>query len=96
MRIRRVRHKGLRRLLERGDVSGLPPHAVDKLRNMMAFLQDMASEDELYSIPVWKAHRLSGDRSGSWSLFVTKNWRLTFEMDSSGIEIIDLDFEDYH
>jgi plasmid maintenance system killer protein len=30
------------------------------------------------------------------SLFVTKNWRLTFRIDQTEVEIIDLDYEDYH
>jgi antitoxin HigA-1 len=30
------------------------------------------------------------------SLFVTKNWRLTFRIDKTGIEMIDLDHGDYH
>jgi toxin HigB-1 len=47
-------------------------------------------------VPTWKAHQLTGDRKGVWSLFVTKNWRLTFAIDRAGIEIIDLDYEDYH
>ena len=34
------------------------------------------------------------ERTGS--LFVTKNWRLTFRIESSEDEIVDLDFEDYH
>jgi proteic killer suppression protein len=29
-------------------------------------------------------------------LFVTKNWRLTFRIDKDEVEIIDLDYEDYH
>ena len=44
--------------------------------------------------PVWKAHRLGGDRKGTWSLHVTRNWRLTFRIDDG--EIADVDFEDYH
>lgn len=39
---------------------------------------------------------LTGDRKGTWGLFVTKNWRMTFQIDSDEIEIIDLDYEDYH
>jgi proteic killer suppression protein len=31
-----------------------------------------------------------------WSLFVTKNWRVTFRIDHTDIEIVDLDYEDYH
>jgi hypothetical protein len=30
------------------------------------------------------------------SLFATKNWRLTFRIDKTGIEMIDLDNGDYH
>ncbi len=96
MIIRSVKHKGLRRLLEADDASGLQPQTVDKLRKMLGFLQDMEREDELRDVPTWKAHQLSGDRKGVWSLFVTKNWRLTFTIDRTEIEIIDLDYEDYH
>ena len=56
----------------------------------------MEREDELRTVPSWKAHRLTGDRKGAWSLFVTKNWQMTFRIDQDEIEIIDLDYEDYH
>ena len=45
---------------------------------------------------LWKAHQLTGDRKGIWSLSVMVNWRLTFRIDGNAIEIIDLDYEDYH
>ena len=41
-----------------------------------------------------KAHILTGDRKGTWSLRVTRNWRLTFRIEDD--EIIDMDLEDYH
>lgn len=53
-------------------------------------------EDELRTVPSWRAHMLTGSRKGTWSLFVTKNWRITFRIEQDEIEIIDLDFEDYH
>lgn len=31
---------------------------------------------------------------GTWSLHVTRNWRLTFRIESD--EIFDVDYEDYH
>jgi proteic killer suppression protein len=96
MRIRNVLHKGLKRFIERDDPTGLQPAVVAKIGRMVSFLQDMAYEDELLVVPTWKAHRLGGDRKGSWSLFVTRNWRLTFRIDADQIEIIDLDYEDYH
>lgn len=96
MKIRNVVHKGLRRLIEDDDASGVQPAVADKLRRIVSFLQDMAREDELRTVPSWKAHLLTGDRKGTWSLFVTKNWRITFRIDHDEIEIIDLDYDDYH
>ena len=96
MKIRNVAHKGLRKLIEEDDASGVQPSVVTKLQRIVTFLQDMEQEDELRTIPSWKAHQLSGARKGSWSLFVTKNWRLTFRINQTEIEIVDLDYEDYH
>lgn len=96
MKIRNVIHKGLRRLIEDDDASGVQAAVVAKLRRIISFLQDMEREDELQSVPSWKAHPLSGDRKGTWSLFVTKNWRLTFRIDQGELEVVDLDYEDYH
>ena len=96
MRIAGVKHKGLRRFLEADDASRLPAEYVDKIRNILGFLQDMDSPEELRSIPVWKAHQLTGNRKGTWSLFVSRNWRITFRINATGIEIEALDYEDYH
>ncbi len=96
MKIRNVVHKGLRRFIEEDDASGLQPPVVEKVRRIVTFLQDMEVEDELRTVPSWKAHLLTGNRRGTWSLFVTKNWRITFRIDREEIEIIDLDYEDYH
>jgi toxin HigB-1 len=96
MVIRNIRHKGLKRLVEADDSSGLPPAAVDKIRIIVAFLQAMAAEEELRRLPMWKPHQLTGDRKGTWALFAPRNWRITFKIDNDEIEIIDLDFEDYH
>jgi proteic killer suppression protein len=63
---------------------------------MFAFLDDMDDPDELRSLPSWKAHILTGDRKGTWSLRVTGNRRLTFRIDAVEREICDLNLEDYH
>ncbi len=96
MRIRNVIHKGLRRFIEDDDASGLQPAVVVKVQRIVSFLQDMEQEDELRTVQSWKAHMLTGDRKGTWSLSVTRNWRMTFRIDREEIEIIDLDYEDYH
>ena len=96
MKIRNVIHKGLKRFVERDDASGLPPASVEKVRNIVTFLLDMEDGQELRVFPHWKPHQLTGDRKGTWSLTVTKNWRMTFSVDDRESEIYDLNFEDYH
>jgi proteic killer suppression protein len=96
MKIRNVIHKGLRRFIEDDDGSGLPPAAGPKVRKIVSFLQDMEREAELRTVPLWKAHQMTGDRKGTWSLIVTKNWRITFQINQAEVEIINLDYEDYH
>ncbi|GGB12729.1 plasmid maintenance system killer protein [Brucella endophytica] len=86
----------MRRFIEDDDPAGLQAALVPKVRRIVSFLQDMEQEEELRTVPSWKAHQLTGDRKGTWSLFVTKNWRITFRIDTAEIEIIDLDYEDYH
>ena len=96
MRIERFLHKGLKQLYLEDSAKSLPAGSVDKLRKMLAFLQDMTEETELERIPVWKAHRLAGNRKGVWSLHVTGNWRLTFWIDRGAKEVRDVNLEDYH
>jgi proteic killer suppression protein len=95
MRIRNFVHKGLKRLYEEDGARGVPAEAVDKLRKMLAFLDDMEDEEELRALPNWKAHTLTGDRKGTWSLSVTGNPRLTFRIDAER-EIHEVNLEDYH
>ena len=94
MEIRSFVHKGLKRVYVDDNPKGLPPDSVDKLRAMLSFLQDMQDPERLRSFPLWRAHQLTGQRKGVWSLHVTRNWRLTFRIQDD--EILDIDYEDYH
>lgn len=94
--IRNFAHKGLKKLYAQDTVKAVPSDAVDKLRKMLAFLDDMQDAEELYALTVWKPHMLTGDRKGTWSLWVTRNRRLTFRIDAVEREICDLNLEDYH
>jgi proteic killer suppression protein len=96
MKIRNVIHRGLRRFIEQGNPSGLTPQAVRKIQNVVTVLQEIDSLTELHDFPGWKIHPLTGDRKGTWSLTVTRNWRITFRFDKHEREIYDLDYEDYH
>jgi len=87
--IRSFVHKGLKKLYLEDSAKSLPPDAVEKLRAMLTFLQDMQDPEKLRALPLWKAHELAGDRKGVWSLHVTRNWRLTFQIKDG--EILDVD-----
>ena len=96
MKIRNFTHKGLKKLYAEDSAKGVLPDSADKLRKMLAFLDDMQDPEELRTLPTWKAHMLTGDRKGTWSLSVTRNRRLTFRIDTAELEICDLNLEDYH
>jgi toxin HigB-1 len=57
MDIRSVRHMG-RRFVANDDASGLPANFVERIRNIVSFLQEMESVNELKSIAVWRAQQL--------------------------------------
>jgi proteic killer suppression protein len=94
VRVLSFAHKGLRRLYEENSSKGLNADTVDKLRKMLSFLDAMQDPEELRALPLWKAHTLTGDRKGTWSLHLTRNWRMTFRIEDG--EIVDLSLEDYH
>jgi proteic killer suppression protein len=49
VKIRNFVHKGLKRLYAEDIVKGVPTDTVDKLRKMLAFLDDMQDPEELRS-----------------------------------------------
>jgi proteic killer suppression protein len=96
MKIRGFAHKGLRRLYAEDAAKGVPPDTAYKLRKMLAYLDNMEDPKELRALTAWKVHALTGDRTGTWSLSVTRNRRLTFRIDAVEHEIFDVNLEDYH
>jgi proteic killer suppression protein len=94
MRIRTVRHRGLKRFIEEDDDRGLRRDLANRLRRILTALLSAESMEEVVGPPGWRIHQLMGDRAGIWSISVSGNWRVTFQIDSG--EIHDLDLEDYH
>ncbi len=95
MHIESIRHKALRNFIETGRPKGLNADVAERLKKMIAYLLAIEQPDELRIPPNWGAHQLTGDRAGTWSLTVTKNWRLTFRIDDDQA-IVDMNLEDYH
>ncbi len=94
MEIESISHKDLRRFFETGNAKGLVGD-VNRLRKMLAFIDAVASFDELAVPPNYGLHELVGDKAGRWAMTVTRNWRLTF-IKLNEHSIAELDLEDYH
>jgi proteic killer suppression protein len=94
MRIRTVRHKGLKRFIEDDDDRGIRRDLTSRVRRVLTALMSVESIEGLEGPPGWRIHQLTGDRAGTWSISVSGNWRITFDIDSD--EIHNRDLEDYH
>lgn len=91
--IKSFKHKGLRRLFESGNTSGVQANHVKRLRLQLAAL-DTAHVIEDLDIPGFRLHPLKGTMKGRWSMTVNGNWRITFEFNDGNAYV--LGYEDYH
>jgi proteic killer suppression protein len=88
-----IRHRGLRRLYERGDRSGIGPAIVPRAEEVLSMLDAAESVEEL-DLPGYRLHALVGSLKGYSSIRVTGNWRIIFRFDGSSV--VDVDLVDYH
>ena len=94
MRLRSISHRDLKRLLEDNDGKGIRPDLLDRIRKMLTAIIVAEDISRLQGPPGWRIHQLTGDRAGTWSLSVSGNWRMTFDIEDG--KISNLDLEDYH
>ena len=88
-----IKHRGLKRLHERGDRSRVPAQYAEKLENIL-FLLDTALVVEALDLPGFRLHPLTGDLKGFWSITVRANWRVIFRFEDG--QALDVDLVDYH
>ena len=91
--IQSFRHRGLRRFYESGSAAGIQPHHAKRLRMLLSAL-DTAHSIEDMDIPGFRLHSLKRKERGRWSVWVSGNWRITFEYKDGHAYV--LDYEDYH
>lgn len=91
--IKTFRHKGLKRLFEKDDPSGVRPDQADRIRQVLGHIDDAVSPSRV-GLPGYRLHPLKGDLTGYWSVTVSGNWRVIFRFDSGNA--YDLDLVDYH
>jgi proteic killer suppression protein len=91
--IRRLRHRGLKRLYEQDDTRGLNAGHLERILRILARL-DQASKPEHMDLPGYRLHPLKGEYSGFWSVTVQANWRIIFRFEDG--DVTDVDLLDYH
>jgi len=91
--IKTIKHRGLRRLYEDNDSSGVLSQYVAKIRRILLAL-DNAEDIRALDLPGFRLHPLKGDLVGFWSVTVSGNWRIIFRFEQG--DAFDVDLVDYH
>ena len=92
--IKSFRHKGLRRLYEEAQSSGINADQAEKLTDILAALDAADEPSDVGLFPGWRLHALKGDMKGFWSVTVSGNWRLIFRIENG--DAFDVNLIDYH
>jgi proteic killer suppression protein len=91
--IRSFKHRGLKRLYERGDRSQIRPDLLDTVEDILSRL-DEADAPQALDLPGYRLHPLKGDLKGFWSVTVRANWRIIFRF--QGTDAFDAELIDHH
>ena len=91
--IRSFKHRGLKRLYDRDDRSGIRGDLLEMVEDILARLDD-AGTPQAMNLPGYRLHPLKGDLKGFWSLTIRANWRIIFRFDDGNVS--DVDLVDYH
>ena len=91
--IRGFKHRGLKRLYEKGDRARLSQDLVARCEEILTVL-DVAHSPQDADLPGYRMHALRGKLKGYWSISVTGNWRIIFRFENG--DIYDVSLVDYH
>jgi proteic killer suppression protein len=91
--IRSFKHKGLAGFFETGSTAGIQPIHANRLRLILGRLQASTAPKDM-DLPGLRLHELVGNRSGTWSVTINGNWRVTFVFVGDDAEVVN--YEDYH
>ena len=92
--IKTFKHKGLERFFTTGSKKGIQPAHAPKLAKQLGALDQAEKAGDVGIVGGWKLHALQGEDAGRWSIWVSGNWRLTFEFVEPNAFLVD--YEDYH
>lgn len=87
------KHKGLEKFFRTGKTSGIQAKHRSRLKLILGRLNASKSSQDM-NLPGLFLHQLTGNRSDTWSVRVSGNWRVTFRFNGEHAEIVN--YEDYH
>jgi len=91
--IRSFEHKGLEKFFTTGSKAGIQPKHAERLRRQLTVVDHAVGSVDM-NLPGYGLHELKGKETGTWSVTVNGNWRLTFRF--AGTDAILVDYRDYH
>lgn len=91
--IRSFKHKGLAKFFETGSKARIQSVHADRLRLILGRLNAAVRAEDM-GLPGLRLHPLKGERKGTWAVWVSGNWRITFRFVGTDAEVVD--YEDYH
>jgi proteic killer suppression protein len=91
--IESFKHKGLKRLYEDNNPSGIHTDLLKRVRAILAALNNAEDLREL-SLPGLKLHPLKGNMKGFYAVSVSGNWRIVFRFADG--RVFDVELIDYH
>jgi proteic killer suppression protein len=91
--IRSFKHRGLKRLYEQDDRSGIRGDLIATVEDILARL-DKAETPQAMNLPGYHLHPLKGGLKGFWAVTVRANWRIVFRFE--GTDAFDVELTDYH
>jgi len=91
--IRTFKHRGLKRLYERGDQSQVSADYLNRIEDIIARLDVAVAPSDL-DLPGYGLHPLKGKLKGFWAVKVSGNWRIIFRFKDG--DAFDVNMIDYH
>ena len=90
--IRSFKHKGLANFFKNGTTEGIQAIHAKKLRIILGRLNASVTIQDM-DLPGLLLHPLKGKRTGTWSVSVSGNWRITFKFTNA--DAFAVNYEDY-
>jgi proteic killer suppression protein len=91
--IRAFRHKGLKALYEGRRSAKVDRSQVAKSERVLSALDEATGPHEM-DLPGFRLHPLKGRSKGFFAVRMSGNRRVTFRFE--GVDVLDVDYVDYH